>query len=47
MLGPDKTRAGYDPECPAGQPELGWTSTCEAPYIEPPKDKRTFGTVRR
>ena len=47
MLGPDKVRIGNDPKCPGGQPELGWTSTCEAPYIEPPKDKRTFGTVRR
>ena len=50
MLGPDKisiVSIGNDPKSPGGQKELGWTSTYESSYIEPPKDKRTFGTVRR
>ena len=26
-------------DCPAGEPALGWNSTCEAPYIEKLKTK--------
>ena len=36
-------RAGYDPSCPSGEPKLGWTSTCEAPYREPLKGSRIMG----
>ena len=32
-----------DPACPAGKPEVGWNSTCDSPYIEPPKEDRIPG----
>ncbi len=38
-----QSRIGNDPACSSGEPEIGWTSTCEAPYKEPPKSKRTEG----
>tara|TARA_E500000331_G_C16973153_1_gene590192 strand:+ start:210 stop:680 length:471 start_codon:yes stop_codon:yes gene_type:complete len=39
----DELRIGNDPACPSGQPEIGWTSTCESPYLEPAKKDRTLG----
>ncbi len=33
----------YDPSCPNGKPEIGWNSTCNAPYKEPPKKNRVEG----
>ena len=38
-----KVRVGNDRKCPKGEPEIGWTSTCENPYEEPPKDERIEG----
>ncbi len=43
QLGADQTRVGNNPNCPSGEPEIGWTSTCEAPYEEPPKEDRIVG----
>ena len=34
---------GNNPDCPSGEPKKGWSSTCEKPYEEPPKDQRIFG----
>ena len=42
-LGAEQTRGGNDSSCPAGEPKIGWTSTCEEPYEEPPKEDRTLG----
>ena len=42
-IGGDRTRIGFDPKCPKGEPEIGWSSTCESPYKEPPKKDRTQG----
>jgi hypothetical protein len=33
----------YDPRCPSGKPAVGWNSTCNAPYKEPPKKDRVEG----
>ena len=38
-----KVRAGNNNQCPNREPEIGWTSTCEAPYKEPPKAERIEG----
>ena len=38
-------RATNDPSCPSGEPKLGWTSTCEAPYKEPSTEKRLMGKI--
>jgi len=35
--------AHTDSNCPAGEPEIGWNSTCNAPYEEPPKEERVDG----
>ena len=34
---------GQDPNCPIGEPKLGWQSTCDLPYKEPSKSKRILG----
>ncbi len=39
-------RIGNNQACPSGEPEIGWTSTCEAPYQEPPKSQRAQGRRR-
>ena len=36
----------YDSKCPEGKPEIGWNSTCDYPYIEPPKKDRIEGRRR-
>ena len=33
----------YDSNCPEGKPEIGWNSTCNSPYEEPPKKERVDG----
>lgn len=33
----------YDSSCPKGKPEIGWSSTCNGPYKEPPKRDRIEG----
>ncbi len=38
-----KVRAGNNKQCPKGDPQVGWSSTCEAPYKEPPKSDRIEG----
>ena len=40
-------RIGNNSDCPSGLPEKGWTSTCDAPYKEPPKEERVFGRANR
>ena len=42
-LGGNRKDIGNNPNCPSGEPEIGWTSTCEAPYEEPPKKDRILG----
>ncbi len=32
-----------DTSCPEGKPEIGWNSTCNSPYEEPPKKNRFAG----
>ena len=39
----DELRIGDDPACPSGEPEIGWSSTCESPYKEPAKKDRILG----
>ena len=41
----DRLRIGNDPACPSGEPEIGWTSTCESPYVEPAKKDRILGRI--
>ncbi len=36
-------RIGNNPNCPNGEPKIGWQSTCDAPYKEPPKSERVAG----
>lgn len=36
----------YDSKCPEGTPEIGWNSTCDHPYEEPPKTDRVEGRRR-
>ena len=38
-----QVRAGSNQNCPAGAPKIGWQSTCDAPYREPPKSERIYG----
>ena len=38
-----KVRAGNNNQCPSGDPQIGWSSTCETPYEEPPKADRIEG----
>ncbi len=46
-LGGNRKDIGTNPKCPSGEPEIGWTSTCEAPYEEPPKKDRILGRLQR
>ena len=46
LLGSDQSRIGNDFNCPDGEPEIGWTNTCEAPYKEPSKKDRTLGRFK-
>lgn len=41
-LGP-KVRIGNNRNCPKGEPKIGWNSTCNSPYVEPPKSERIEG----
>ncbi len=36
----ETVRIGTNPNCPPGEPALGWNSTCEAPYIKKEKKKK-------
>tara|TARA_B100001250_G_C19674444_1_gene733006 strand:+ start:505 stop:978 length:474 start_codon:yes stop_codon:yes gene_type:complete len=38
-----QVRVGSNPNCPKGEPEIGWQSTCDSPYREPPKSDRVYG----
>ena len=42
----DQTRVQNKSTCPQGEPKIGWNSTCDAPYIEPYKQDRIFGSER-
>mgnify|MGYP001197516972 CR=1 FL=1 len=41
----DTLRIGNNPKCPVGEPKIGWNSTCDSPYKEPPKEERIYGKV--
>ena len=38
-----KLRIGINNKCPPGEPKIGWSTTCETPYKEPPKEERIVG----
>ncbi len=38
-----QVRIGINPNCPKGEPKIGWQSTCDSPYKEPPKSQRIYG----
>tara|TARA_S200000501_G_scaffold284300_1_gene268564 strand:- start:881 stop:1351 length:471 start_codon:yes stop_codon:yes gene_type:complete len=38
-----QSRVGNNSDCPVGEPEVGWNSTCDEPYIEPIKKDRIVG----
>ena len=42
----DQTRVQNKSTCPQGEPKIGWNSSCDAPYIEPYKQDRIFGSER-
>ena len=36
-------RIGNNPSCPDGEPKIGWQTSCDAPYKEPPLEDRING----
>ncbi len=40
-VGSASVEIGNDPNCPRGEPAIGWNNTCEAPYITKTKKKKT------
>ncbi|WP_269621770.1 hypothetical protein [Prochlorococcus marinus] len=41
----DSIKIGNNTKCPTGEPKIGWNSTCDKPYKEPPKKDRSYGKV--
>lgn len=38
-----RAKTVHNAKCPEGEPRPGWSSTCDAPYIEPPLAERVPG----